>query len=263
MLFQIVGDSANGHPIDARATFVRLHPPQCSLQVFPLTYFLHQSIRAGWAFGIIRRRGQFGLFPSRFASFTRWRGREVQFGLSVPLHVAPETHVLLASLLVRAFRHRSRFGLSVDSTFRLRSASLALPTAWPTMPSADFCPAIRLPLDSLSPLRTQDRSPGVISAAFREQPPDLRFAPLMDTDFAVSCPLVRRWRLISGVCPSTRTFATRFLQTPPRGGSPCVLASPSPPSGWAEDSHLQTAEHAQHTTKPLARRTQRCACFEA
>jgi hypothetical protein len=31
------------------------------------------------------------------------------------------------------------------------------------------------------------------------------------------------------------------------------FASPSPPSGWAEDFHLQAAEHAQHTTKPLAR----------
>ena len=101
---------------------------------------------------------------------------------------------------------------------------------------------------------TRNRSPGVSSAAFRAQSPDLRFASLMDTDFAVSCPLVRRSRLVPGVCPSTRTFATRFLRTPPRGGSPCVLASPSPPSGWAEDFHLQTAEHAQHTTKPLARR---------
>ena len=39
-----------------------------------------------------------------------------------------EIHVLLASPLVRAFSHRSRLGLSVDSTFRHRSASLALPT---------------------------------------------------------------------------------------------------------------------------------------
>src|SRR5712691_742583 len=38
---------------------------------------------------------------------------------------------------------------------------------------------------------TQDRSPGVSSTAFHAQPPDLRFAPWMDTDFAVSCPLVR------------------------------------------------------------------------
>jgi hypothetical protein len=28
-------------------------------------------------------------------------------------------------------------------------------------------------------------------------------------------------------------------------------ANPSPPSGWAEDFHLQVAEHAQHTTKSL------------
>ena len=98
---------------------------------------------------------------------------------------------------------------------------------------------------------TRNRSPGVSSAAFCAQSPDLRFAPLMDMDFAVSCPLVRRWRLVSGSCPSTRTFAIRFLQTPPRGGGPCVLASPSPPSGWAGDLHPQTAEHAQHTTKPI------------
>ena len=71
----------------------------------------------------------------------------------------------------------------------------------------------------------------------------------MDMDFAVSSPLVRRSRLISGICPSTRTFAPRFLQTSPRGDSPCVITSPSPPSGWAEDFHLQAAEHAQHTTK--------------
>ena len=45
----------------------------------------------------------------------------------------------------------------------------------------------------------------------------------MDMDFAVSGPLVRRSRLLSGSCPSARTFAPRFLQTPPRGDSPCAL----------------------------------------
>jgi len=74
-------------------------------------------------------------------------------------------------------------------------------------------------------------------------------------DFAVSCPLVRRWRLVSGFCPSTRTFDPCFFQTPPRGGSPCIISRPSPPSGWPKDFHLQAAEHAQHTTKPLMRRT--------
>ena len=76
----------------------------------------------------------------------------------------------------------------------------------------------------------------------------------MDMDFAVSCPLVRHWRLVSGFCSSTRTFDPCFFQTSPRGGSPCIITRPSPPSGWPEDLHLQTAEHAQHTTKPRSRR---------
>jgi hypothetical protein len=74
------------------------------------------------------RRERFGLFPSRFVGFTRWRGREVQFSLDVLLRVALKIHVLLTAPLVRAFSHRSRLGLSVDSAFRHRSASLALPT---------------------------------------------------------------------------------------------------------------------------------------
>src|SRR5437764_1879671 len=125
--------------------------------------------------------------------------------------------------IVRAFGHRSRLGLSVAPPFRLWSASLALPTAWPTMPSADFCTAVKGPLGLLSRRgATRGRSPGVSSIAFGAQPPDLRFAPLMDMDFAIRCPLVRRLRLVSGFCSSARTFAPRFLQTPPRGDSPCA-----------------------------------------
>src|SRR5438132_10949395 len=83
VLLQVVGDSADGHSIDARATFISLHLLQSLLQVFSLTYFLHQSIRAGWAFGLMHRRERFGLFPSHFAGFTRCRRREVQFSLDV------------------------------------------------------------------------------------------------------------------------------------------------------------------------------------
>src|SRR5450631_1967306 len=68
------------------------------------------------------------LFSPRFAGFTRWRGREVQFKLDIPLLVAPEIHVVLATPLVRAFSHRSRLSLSVDSAFRHWSASIASPT---------------------------------------------------------------------------------------------------------------------------------------
>jgi hypothetical protein len=86
------------------------------------------------------------------------------------------------------------------------------------MPSADFCPAVRSPLGSRSRVAaTQDRSPGVIPAAFHAQSPDLRFPPLMNMDFAKQGWLVRRWRLISGFCSSTRVFAPRFFRTPPRG----------------------------------------------
>ncbi len=88
----------------------------------------------------------------------------------------------------------------------------ALPTAWPSMPSADFC------------IRGQDalRRPQFLSwnaeqtsrGKFNRLPcavANLRFASLMNMDFAISRPLVQRSRLISGSCPSTRTFAPRFL----------------------------------------------------
>src|SRR6202008_2602388 len=91
------------------------------------------------------------------------------------------------------------------------------------MPLSDFWPAVRRPVGRLSrPETTRGRSPGVSSIAFSAQPPDLRFVPLMDMDFAIRCPLVRRLRLVSGSCSSARTFASRFLQTPPRGDSPCA-----------------------------------------
>ena len=83
------------------------------------------------------------------------------------------------------------------------------------MPYADFCPAVRMPLDILSHRSDTgqlswgklNRLPCTIAGS-----PDLRSASLMEVD-AVRCPLVRRSRLISGFCPSTRTFAPRFLQT--------------------------------------------------
>jgi hypothetical protein len=127
------------------------------------------------------------------------------------------------------------------------------------MPSADFCSAVRPPFDSLSPLTdTEQISWGKLSR-LPCTVAESTLRTLMDMDFAVSCPLVRHWRLVSGSCLSTRTFDPCFFRTPPRGGSPCIITRPSPPSGWPEDFHLQTAEHAQHTTKPLARQTLRVA----
>jgi hypothetical protein len=49
----------------------------------------------------------------------------------------------------------------------------------------------------------------------RHPRPNLRFAPLMEVGFAKPGPLAQRSRLLSGFCSSARTFAPRFLQTPP------------------------------------------------
>src|SRR5262244_2371733 len=258
MLLQVILQADDAHPIDARTTFIGLHLLQCCLQVFSLTYCLHQSIRAGWAFGSIHRPGRLSLFPSRISGFTRQRRREVQFHLDVLLLVVRETHGLLASPSRSGLRpsfpawpiHCSAFRPSECLTSLADSHDLICPLLTSAPRSG------RLSTASVAEA-TRSRSPGVSSAAFCAQPPDLRFAHLMDMDFAVSCPLVRRWRLVSGSCPSTRTFDPCFFQTPPRGGSPCIFTSPSPPSGWPGDLHLQAAEHAQHTTKPLARQTLR------
>src|SRR5208282_294292 len=86
------------------------------------------------------------------------------------------------------------------------------------MPSADFCAAVRGPRGSLSPPRfpggTRRRSPGVSPAVFLAHPPDLQSRPLMDMDFATSCPLVRP------VLPRIRLLfvRSRFRSTLPSDG---------------------------------------------
>src|SRR5215475_13684922 len=246
MLFQIILDADDGHPVDARTTFIASHLPQCCLQVFSLTYFLHQSIRAGWVFGSIRRPGRFSLFPSRLSGFTRQRRREVQFDLDVLLLVVLETHGLLAA--------PSRSGLQPSfpawpihcSAFRRAECLTSLADVMTYYALLTSAPRSGCLSTASVAEATRSRSPGVSSAAFRAQSPNLRFAPLMDMNFAVSCPLVRRSRLISGSCSSTRTFDPCFFQILSRGDSPCIITRPSPPSVWPEDLHLQTAEHSQH-----------------
>jgi len=122
-------------------------------------------------------------------------------------------------LAVSGFRLRARLDFSIPS-FSSRPAR-HYPRFWIQRPSferrGDFnppdscaaqrtlCPLLTSALrsDRLSTASvagaTQSRSPGVSSAAFRAQSSDLRFAPLMDMDFAVSRPLVRRLRLVSAV----------------------------------------------------------------
>jgi hypothetical protein len=98
-----------------------------------------------------------------------------------------------------------------------RSASLALPTARPNTPAADFRAEFRM--DRSIPSRvsaTGNGPPEVSSTAFCAQPPNLRFTSLIDMGFAIICPLARRSRLKSASCTLARAFALRFLQTSPR-----------------------------------------------
>jgi len=138
--------------------------------------------------------------------------------------------VYLPLSIVRAFSHR--FG---STYLLLRLSALecltSLTDGLTYYASADFCPAVRRPLDPLSRLGGDtEQISGVSSIAFGAQPPDLRFAPLMDMDFAISCPLV-------GAGASYPVFVHRLAplirasSDPPRGNSPCA-SLPFTSSGW-------------------------------
>src|ERR1700678_3950473 len=94
------------------------------------------------------------------------------------------------------------------------------------------------------------RSPEVSSTAFNAQPPDLPNSELdgyglRNHVFArpppqASYPVLVH-RLASLLHASFRPRLAASVISPLR------FANPSPPSGWAEDFHLQTVEHARHT----------------
>ena len=68
-------------------------------------------------------------------------------------------------------------------------------TSVSTTPAADFCCRISVNYSTLShESETCNRSPAISPTAFDTRPPDLPPASLMDTDFVVSCQLVRRRR---------------------------------------------------------------------
>ena len=134
---------------------------------------------------------------------------------------------------------------------------MASPTARPTMPSADFCAAVRPPCDDLSlESGTQRRSPEVRSAAFTARPPDLPPRSLMTVDFAIIGSLVRSGRPRYPVLVHRAAALLRASFRPRLATTPLRFANPSPSSGWIEDFHLQAVVHARHTTKtpPTSRR---------
>src|SRR5882724_1503799 len=120
----------------------------------------------------------------------------------------------------------------------------------PTMPSADFCTAVRSPCDDLSLVtETQHRSPEVRPTAFAARPPDLPPRSLMTLDFAITCSLVRPGRPRYPVFVHRAAALLNAFFRPHLAMAPLRFASPSPPSGCIEDFHLQAVVLTRHTRR--------------
>ena len=172
--------------------------------------------------------------PRRLQSLGRGR-----FGLH-PLHRGPSPALAVSSA---AWLARDR-----RSTCHFRRSGLRRRALPPTMPSADFCAAVRSPYGDLSPkAETQRRPPEVRPTAFAARPPDLPPRPLMTMDFAINCSLVRPGRPRYPVLVHQAAALLHASFTPHLAVTPLRFANPSPSSGWIEDSHLQAVVHARHT----------------
>jgi hypothetical protein len=124
----------------------------------------------------------------------------------------------------------------------------------PTMPSADFCTAVRPPYGDLSLVaETQRRPPEVRPTAFTARPPDLPPRPLMTVDFAITCSLVRPGRPRYPVFVHRAAALLHAFFRPHLAMTPLRFANPSPPSGWIEDFHLQAVVHTRHTRQSACR----------
>ena len=146
---------------------------------------------------------------------------------------------------------RAIFSCSPSFVFFVKNSTRSryLPTAWPTLPSADSCVPIGSPRGSLSPQqqdRTQTsrgksdrlhRTPaGSTALAFdgsglRDQ---LSARPTKDASYPVS---VRQVAVLFHASSRPRLAAT-----------PLRFPSTSLPSSCAEDFHPQASRHARHTT---------------
>ncbi len=117
----------------------------------------------------------------------------------------------------------------------------------PLLTPAPRSKSLTAPLSPSS--RTRRRPPEVSLTAFNAQPPDLRSAPLMDMDFAVTSPLVQRSRLSIRFFFIGSRLCLRASFRPRLSTTPLRFANPSPPSGWVGDSHPQAVKHARHTRR--------------
>jgi len=154
VLTQVVRGFVDGKTVDAWATLVPTDAFPRYFEVSSITHLLHKLFFCCRAFGGSLRRKRIGPLAVGAQRFTPAFRRKGQTQLRVlgflPLSTQ-ESRVLLATPNRSGLRPSFPARPICCSAFRHWSASLALPTAWPTMPSADFCTAVRAPHGSLSP----------------------------------------------------------------------------------------------------------------
>jgi hypothetical protein len=230
VLLQVGRQFTDAHSVDTRRTLVALHLRQRLLQIVTFDHCFHRRSRDRRAFETGFRRANFALSGGGAWGFTLRSGARVQLALIFLPHGSREITVLLATSTVQAF-------------------SGTLP---PTMPSADFCTAVRSPCGDLSPVaETRRRSPEVRPTAFAARPPDLPPRPLMTMDFAIGGSLVRTGRPRYPVFVHRAAALLHAVFRPHLAMTPLRFANPSPPSGWIEDFHLQAVVHTR--TPPMVR----------
>ena len=213
----------------------------------------HHDVGNG-VLGCAVRHGWFGPFPVGPWGFTGVFRGEGQLALGIrPL----STHRVPAPTDPdQSFGPSSVVTGSADLLPRLSALGClnGLADVASTMPSADFCGAVRAPHGVLSPVAgTSRRSPEVSSTAFATHPPDLqgpsldgwglRDPPLARPDGPASYPVF----VHQVVTLLHASFRRRLAETPLR------FASTSPPSGCAGDLHPQAVEHARHTVAGTVR----------
>ena len=143
------------------------------------------------------------------------------------------------SRLTPVFRCHSATLHTMPPSFIVQAFSRGL---LPTMPSADFSPAVNISCLMLSAEKKTCalmRSPGVRHVTFTARALDLQSASQTQMEgFAVTCPLAPNApRLISSSCSSPRRFGFGFLQTLPRSNALAVSLAFGSAKTWLPDLH--------------------------
>src|ERR1035438_7556621 len=129
MLFQVILDADDGHSVDARTTLIGPHLPQCCLQFSRShTASINRFVLAGFSVPLIAPDDSVSSLPASRASPVSAEEKSSSIWIFCCLS-SLRLMTYWPLLLVRAFGHRFRLGLSIAPPFGFQSASLALPTS--------------------------------------------------------------------------------------------------------------------------------------